>query len=102
MASIRSLLKTLFDQFIHKDFHEAVANMTLIDAFLFLVITKTLPYNASLFLFQVTVLYKLLVCMCVCFIFIYFLTSYIFHVNIFHACRLFTPLISWGYGLDYR
>ena len=46
MASIRSLLKTLFDQFIHKDFHEAVSKMTLIDAFLFLVITKTLPYNA--------------------------------------------------------
>ncbi|KAK4603773.1 hypothetical protein RGQ29_012326 [Quercus rubra] len=38
MASIRSLLKTLLDQFIHKDFHEAVAKMTLIDAFLFLIV----------------------------------------------------------------
>ncbi|KAK7266171.1 hypothetical protein RIF29_18813 [Crotalaria pallida] len=35
---IRTLSKNLVHQFIHKDFHEAVARMTIIDAFLFFII----------------------------------------------------------------
>lgn len=37
MASLKALLSAPFHQFIHKDFHEAVAKMTLTDASLFLV-----------------------------------------------------------------
>ncbi|KAM3761534.1 hypothetical protein ACB098_01G275100 [Castanea mollissima] len=37
MTLAKSLLKTLFDQFIHKYFHEAVAKVTLKDAFLLIV-----------------------------------------------------------------
>ncbi|KAB1211729.1 Alpha-dioxygenase 1 [Morella rubra] len=38
MASIKALLAEPFHRFIHKDFHEAVAKMTLIDRFLFLIV----------------------------------------------------------------
>ncbi|XP_059451713.1 alpha-dioxygenase PIOX-like [Corylus avellana] len=38
MASLRDLLTPLFHGFIHEDFHAAVAKMTLIDAFLFLIV----------------------------------------------------------------
>ncbi|KAK7831687.1 hypothetical protein CFP56_027147 [Quercus suber] len=37
MASLKALLSAPFHQFIHKDFHEAVAKMTFTDASLFLV-----------------------------------------------------------------
>ncbi|XP_059451714.1 alpha-dioxygenase PIOX-like [Corylus avellana] len=38
MTSLRVLLTAPFHRFIHDDFHEAVAKMTLIDAFLFLIV----------------------------------------------------------------
>jgi hypothetical protein len=38
MTSLRVILTAPFHRFIHEDFHEAVAKMTLIDAFLFLVL----------------------------------------------------------------
>ncbi|XP_075651999.1 alpha-dioxygenase PIOX-like [Castanea sativa] len=38
MASLKALLSAPFHQFIHKDFHEAVAKMTLTDASLFLIV----------------------------------------------------------------
>ncbi|KOM56798.1 hypothetical protein LR48_Vigan10g269000 [Vigna angularis] len=36
--SIRNLFANVLHQFIHKDFHEAVAKMTIIDAFLFIIV----------------------------------------------------------------
>ncbi|KAE8021580.1 hypothetical protein FH972_007457 [Carpinus fangiana] len=38
MTSLRVILTAPFHRFIHEDFHEAVAKMTLIDAFLFLIV----------------------------------------------------------------
>lgn len=38
MSSIRAPLTAAFHRFVQKDFHEAVAKMTLIDAFLFLIV----------------------------------------------------------------
>ncbi|KAM4132745.1 hypothetical protein ACJW30_01G275100 [Castanea mollissima] len=38
MASLKALLSAPFHQFIHKDFHEAVAKMTFTDASLFLIV----------------------------------------------------------------
>ncbi|KAK9119637.1 hypothetical protein Scep_017730 [Stephania cephalantha] len=37
MASIKALLMAPFHRFIHKDFHELIAKMTLLDRFLFLI-----------------------------------------------------------------
>ena len=38
---VRALFTKIDHHFIHKDFHEAVARMTIIDAFLFFVISKS-------------------------------------------------------------
>ncbi|MGR2462639.1 hypothetical protein ACUX4R_27665, partial [Salmonella enterica] len=36
--TIRALITKILHHYIHKDFHEAVAKMTIIDAFLFLIV----------------------------------------------------------------
>ena len=45
MEALKTLLSAPLLHFIHKDFHRALANMTLIDRFFFLVKPQTPPPN---------------------------------------------------------
>ena len=45
--SVKAVLVAPFHNFIHKDFHEVVKRMTLVDKLLFLVIISPLAYFSS-------------------------------------------------------
>ena len=85
--SIRALSATLLHKLIHQDFHEAVASMTIINSFLFIVqspLHQMLLYNMLYHHHHYAVL-------------IFYSSFFFLH----GLCRLFIPLTSQGYGIVY-
>lgn len=107
MEGIKTLLSSSLHGFIHKDFHQVVDRMTIIDTFIFLV--KTLPRSTSFHsLYTDTyiwrIIYIYIYILIIVFLFLYNIISsyicYIDHVRA-HVCRLCTRLINWAYGIGY-